>query len=204
MAGAPVDAGSGGPSELLRQTVLVLGDSTVGKTALIKCLCTGGVERGAQYEMTTAPQLHTKVFKSVLENVDVEQYLIDTPGQAVFTTGGFGQSTWSTASCVMVVYDVTVTDSFTSSAKWLRQLLDAREGKPLPGVLVANKVDLESDDRRVVSEEEGKETAAGFHLEYFETSALQASGVDAPFEALASGLASRWQAAKGALEAGDV
>lgn len=111
---------------------------------------------------------------------------------------------WSTASCVMVVYDVTVTDSFTSSAKWLRQLLDAREGKPLPGVLVANKVDLESDDRRVVSEEEGKETAAGFHLEYFETSALQASGVDAPFEALASGLASRWQAAKGALEAGDV
>lgn len=42
---------------------------------------------------TTAPQLHTKVFKSVLENVDVEQYLIDTPGQAVFTTGGFGQST---------------------------------------------------------------------------------------------------------------
>lgn len=29
----------------------VAGDSTVGKTALIKCLCTGGVERGAQYEM---------------------------------------------------------------------------------------------------------------------------------------------------------
>jgi len=79
-----------------------------------------------------------------------------------------------------------------------------RGGKPLPGVLIANKVDLEADDRRRVSSEEGAKAAAEFHLEYFETSATHAQGVEAPFKHMAQAQAARWQRTLQALEEGDI
>ena len=44
---------------------------------------------------TVTPDLHTKVVKVPTLGVEVEQYIIDTPGQSVFSTGGFGQATVS-------------------------------------------------------------------------------------------------------------
>ena len=95
-------------------------------------------------------------------------------------------------------------DSFTSCAKWLRQVQDTRGGKPLPGVLIANKVDLQDDDRRRVTTEEGEKAAAEFHLNYFETSANHARAVDAPFKHMAEAQAHRWTRTIAAIEEGDM
>lgn len=85
----------------------------------------------------------------------------------------------------MVVYDVSNRESLKSCAKWLKGVRDCRPGRVLPGVLVANKVDLVDAGRRQVDEEEGRAVAHTMGLAYFETSAQEQVGVDAPFHYLA-------------------
>ena len=76
-----------------------------------------------------------------------------------------------------MVYDVTKEDSFASCAKWIQGVRKGREDR-LPGVLVANKIDLE--ERRVVDEQRGRDFAKENGLVYFETSALQGN-YEGPF-----------------------
>jgi len=76
---------------------------------------------------------------------------------------------------VVVVYDVTSAQSFSSCPKWLERVRAQRTAAevPLPGAVVANKVDLAT--RRIVGEEEGRTFARSKELEYFETSAVSSS-----------------------------
>ena len=80
---------------------------------------------------------------------------------------------WEHPGVVVVVYDVTSAQSFSSCSKWLERVRAQRPAVEvhLPGALVANKVDLES--RRVVGEEEGRAFAGSKELQYFETSAVR-------------------------------
>ena len=82
---------------------------------------------------------------------------------------------WEHPGVVVVVYDVTNTQSFSSCSKWLERVRAQRPAAEvhLPGALVANKVDLES--RRVVGEEEGRGFAGSKELQYFETSVVRTS-----------------------------
>lgn len=71
---------------------------------------------------------------------------------------------------VVIVYDVSDRESFTAIPRWMQRV---RTISPfVSGVLIANKIDLEKEGRRVVSEEEGKKFAYDLGLEYFETSAV--------------------------------
>ena len=49
---------------------------------------------------------------------------------------------WANTSMMVVVYDVSSRDSFKSCAKWIMGVRATRTGRPIPGVLVANKTDL--------------------------------------------------------------
>lgn len=82
---------------------------------------------------------------------------------------------WEHPGVVVVVYDVTNTQSFSSCSKWLERVRAQRPAAEvhLPGALVANKVDLES--RRVVGEKEGQAFAGSKELQYFETSVVRMS-----------------------------
>lgn len=98
---------------------------------------------------------------------------------------------------VMVVFDVTNKQSFSSCSKWLERVKAKKVApeSPLPGkttygrpsqrvlhtvsngyisylsgVLVANKVDLK--ERRLVGEEEGRKFASTKDLQYYECSAV--------------------------------
>lgn len=80
---------------------------------------------------------------------------------------------------VVAVYDVSDRESFTSIPRWIQRVRTVSPN--LSGVLVANKVDLTNEDRRIVTEEEGKKYAQELGLEYFETSATVPINVEAPF-----------------------
>ena len=85
------------------------GDSTVGKSALAQCFSSGGVDRATQFEMvrelfrcqcqadeklllaqTTTTQLYTATVETE-GSQKVELYLLETPGQSVFSAGHNGQ-----------------------------------------------------------------------------------------------------------------
>jgi DnaJ homolog subfamily C member 27 len=80
---------------------------------------------------------------------------------------------------LVVVYDVTNRDSFDSVMKFLGEAKQFG-GKKVPGVLCANKI----DQRRVVTESEGREFAKINGLQYFETSASSGANVKEMFDAV--------------------
>lgn len=98
----------------------------------------------------------------------------------------------------MVVYDVCNRETFKSCAKWLKGVRDMRPGRVIPGVLVANKVDLE--ERRVIDSEEGQSFAKEMGLAYFETSAQEQKGVEEPFRYLADQFHRKYQETIGRVE----
>ena len=99
---------------------------------------------------------------------------------------------WDNSSYVMCVYDVSSRESFQSVTKWLsavRQVRANTGGGPLPGLLVANKVDLREggiNARGVVDSQEGLNLAQANGLEYFECCAATGRDVERPFQFIAS------------------
>ena len=76
--------------------------------------------------------------------------------------------------------------SFDHVNTWLSKVKSQRpqNAPPLPGVLVANKIDLRSDEPDAptfVTTEEGATLAKNEGLDFFETSAAQQKDVDLPF-----------------------
>jgi transport family protein 27 len=119
-------------------------------------------------------------------NAVVELYLFDTAGQSIFNQRELGAKYWENASMVILVYDVSNRETFSSCAKWLQGVRAMRPNKPISGVLIANKIDLRETGRGVVDAKEGLDFAQQNGLQYFETSALQGSEVDAPFNCVAN------------------
>lgn len=90
---------------------------------------------------------------------------------------------------MIVVYDVTSSESLQSSNKWLTGVRAQRpSGPPLIGCLVGNKSDLRGDTlgRTEVPREDATRMASDLGLAYFECSASANLDVDAPFVHIAT------------------
>ena len=72
---------------------------------------------------------------------------------------------------VMLVYDVTNEQSFQKLGAWLDLVRKRCPDKVLPGVVVANKIDLE--ERARVGAADGDEFARANTLEFFQVSAAR-------------------------------
>lgn len=86
----------------------------------------------------------------------------------------------------MLVYDVTRGHTVDACAHRYRRLLQALGQDRLPGAVVANKIDLH--ERAAVERGAGHALAEAFGLGYFEASAKDGDGVDAPFNHVAAEL----------------
>ena len=136
-------------------------------------------------KMVTLPEEHG--------SVGVELYLFDTAGQSVFNQRQLAQKYWENASAVMAVYDVSNRDSFTSLNKWLNDVMTTRPGRPIPGVVVANKSDLRDVGRLAVSFEEGENFARQHGLAFKIASAMNAEEAEAPFRQIAQDAYKRYR-----------
>lgn len=106
-------------------------------------------------------------------NTQVELYIFDTAGQSVLNqTDTTLSRICEHASVAVFVYDMDAQDSFQSCTKWLSAVRSANDGKPIPGVLVANKSDRKENGTVQVPTEEGSEFAQKNGLTYFECSAV--------------------------------
>lgn len=78
----------------------------------------------------------------------------------------------------MLVYDITKRQTFDHVARWLEELRGHADNN-IVVMLIGNKCDLA--DRREVSTEDAQEFAQTEGLFFFETSALEATNVEAAF-----------------------
>lgn len=113
--------------------------------------------------------------------VSVDLLVHDLPGQSFLADYAveFGRD----ASLVALVFDITSRASFESLAGWLESVKDVVR-RDAPGVIIANKADLEA--RRQVPQEEVAEFAAAIGYRVFDVCAMQAEQVEAPFAHLAA------------------
>lgn len=101
----------------------------------------------------------------------------DTAGQEAFRS--ITRSYYKNSTCALIVYDITNKKTFQSITSWVNECREM-SSKDILMILVGNKTDLE--DKRVVSEKEGKDFADENGLFFFETSALNGNQVEETFK----------------------
>ncbi len=108
--------------------------------------------------------------------------MIDIAGQNIFKD--ITLDLLCKANQVMLVYDATNQESFRLLHDWHASIKQENAGKQLNGIVVANKVDMESKIQ--VSSEDGHAFAMGIGFEFCEVSAMQSRNIDKPFKVLAN------------------
>ncbi|KAL8579387.1 hypothetical protein ACOMHN_026752 [Nucella lapillus] len=166
---------------VLRAKCIIAGDAGVGKSSICQVFHSDSAHFPKNYLMTTGVEVLVKPVNIPDSRDQVEMYLYDSAGKETFSENVVNH--WDQPSVVMVVFDVTEETSLSSCVKWLERVRGMKPNVTIPGVLIANKTDL--DQRRVISPKEGKEVAMKNGLEYFECSAKEMQNVDLPFFKLA-------------------
>ena len=158
--------------EDLKIKLVVIGDSGVGKTNLIKRFITNTFNDktrstvGVEFISKTY-KINGKIFKiEIWDTAGQERYKSIT---AVYYKGAKG---------ALVVYDTTSKDSFDNIDKWMGEVKE-KTTNDLKLMIIGNKIDLKED--REVTTEQAMEKAKSFGIPLMETSALDATNVKEAF-----------------------
>lgn len=155
---------------------VILGDSGVGKTALVTRWTTGTYT--PQNRPTIGANHQRK--RVTIDNQEVDIFLWDTAGQEQFQalTPLYARS----SSAAILTTSIDNADSFKNIDKWIELLSSSTEGIP-PIILAVNKIDIESDDTldhdKIIAKNDSR--FAGI----FFVSAATNEGVDNLFMAMA-------------------
>ena len=151
---------------------IIIGDSGVGKSCLLLQFTDKRFE--TSHDITIGVEFGARMI--TVEGRAIKLQIWDTAGQESFRS--ITRSYYRGASGALLVYDVTRRETFTHVASWLQ---DAKENSNMSMsiLLIGNKCDLE--DKRQVSEEEGRQLAQENHLMFMETSAKTAFNVEEAF-----------------------
>ena len=156
--------------------VLLLGDSSVGKSCLLLRFC----DNSFQEAHLTTIGLDFRVKAINLDNNrKVKIQIWDTAGEDRFRS--ITRNYYKGAKGILLIFDVTDKESFTHIKDWVERIHDeSPEGITI--CLIGNKIDRNED--RVISNEEGKKLAEEWKISYFETSAKIGTGVEEVFTSL--------------------
>ena len=162
--------------------ILLLGDTSVGKTCFLK-----------RYTDDTFQDayLSTIGFDFKFKNVELKSgktvrvQLWDTAGQERFRT--ISKSYYKGAHGIILIYDVTSKKSFENIRKWLNNIKEEASSKIVIR-LVGNKIDCEEE--RKVTKEEGEALAKSCDLKLFEASAKEKINVAETFQDLIENIVS--------------
>ena len=170
------DNQSGGYFDL-KYKIMILGESKVGKTSLIKRYTKD--EFGGAYLATVGMDFEDKIID--IDNKKVRLQIWDTAGQERFrnVTKKYFQS----SNGLLIVYDITDKESFEKINFWVDSIKNyAPENVKL--ILVGNKCDL--INKREVTVEEGENYAKKLNIKFFESSAKDGTNVKDLFFYLAN------------------
>jgi len=165
--------------------LVLIGDSGVGKSCLLLRFADDAFTES--YISTIGVDFRFRTVK--IDKKTVKLQIWDTAGQERFRT--ITSAYYRGADGIIMVYDVTSSDSFDHVNDWLKEVNRyASEGTCK--LLVGNKSDRTAD--RVVTTESAKEFAYELGIAFLETSAKSAKNVEEAFLTLAGELIKQRQA----------
>ncbi|TET90410.1 MAG: GTP-binding protein [Methanomassiliicoccales archaeon] len=174
--------------EVLTTKVCLVGDSSVGKTSLIKKYVFD------QFDDRYISTLGTKVTKRELSipypnldlEVEVKLLIFDIIGEKGFRQL-LREAYYQGANGLMAVCDVTRGETLDSLDDWIDNAYDVTGNVPLH--VMANKIDLK--DEVVVSEREINQVSKAFDSPFDFTSAKTGENVEKVFELIAKRLVNK-------------
>ena len=161
----------------LRFKIMVIGESKVGKTSIIKRYTLN--KFAGIYLTTVGVDFQDKVVQ--IDDKKIRLQIWDTAGQERFRN--VAKNYFHSSDGFLLVYDITSLNSFKNLNYWIEQIrLNAPENTKC--VLVGNKSDLEKE--REVKIEDAEEFAKKHNVKFFESSAKDGNNVNDIFEHLAN------------------
>lgn len=164
--------------EIPRYKLIFLGDQRVGKSCIIERF-TNDTFTNEDYEATVGLDFKTKNVQ--IDNQDIRLLLYDTAGLEKFRS--LLPMYTKDANIILLVYDVTIKDSFLHLSDWLNFLTEEKiDIKDKIFAVVGNKTDL--NDRREVKAEEGEKFAEEKNFIFTEVSAATGDGINDLFDVI--------------------
>ena len=157
--------------------VLLLGDSTVGKTCFLLRYCDKTFQEAHLSTIGLDYRLKTMTLKN---GKNIKLQIWDTAGQDRFRA--ITKNYYKGANGIILIYDVTNVQSYENVKNWISQIRD--EANPNVVIYLAgNKVDVSEQDK-LVKTEDGQKIADEFKLPFYETSAKNGVNINKIFEDL--------------------
>ncbi|KAI0288999.1 P-loop containing nucleoside triphosphate hydrolase protein [Russula brevipes] len=162
------------PQDSINVKLLLIGNSAVGKSSLLLRFC------DQQWFSEDSPMptigIDFRISRMEVNGQTVKICIWDTAGQERFRT--ITPSYYRGAQGAVLVYDVSIRESFRGISRWLEEL-ETHAQPDIVKIIVGNKVDKEHS--RVVSTDEGAGFAARNGCLFVEASAKTAEGVTEAF-----------------------
>ena len=164
-------------------SIILVGDSNVGKTSIIKRFIEGEFEE--KVKCTIDVDFHCKNLK-IDKNLNVNLKIYDTAGQEKYRS--ITKSYYRQAEGILLVFDLTEENSYNKLTKWLDEISDNTSNVEI--ILVGNKSDLKD---RKINIEEAEHFAQKKQIKFIETSAKDGTNIQLLFETLAISINKRKQ-----------
>ena len=163
---------SGDAREDYKLKVVIVGDSGVGKTNLIKRFVTNSFNQNSK--ATVGVEFLSKSYRINDQVFKIEMW--DTAGQERYKS--ITAAYYKGAKGALIVYDITQKTTFENISKWMTEIKE-KSSKDMKVMIIGNKTDLK--DERQVTTEEASLKAQDLGAPIMETSALDASNVKEAF-----------------------
>ena len=149
--------------------LLIVGDSTVGKTNFIKKYVENKFNES--YFASTGIDLITTSIK--IEGKSFKIQIWDTAGQEKYRA--MTKNLFLKTQGIVIIFDISNETSFINLKSWMNDIKEECSAD-IPMILVGNKLDLE--DKRVIDKERAMEFAKNKKLEYIETSSKTGENIN--------------------------
>ena len=155
-----------------RIRMMLLGDSNVGKTSILKRYCKN--QFSESYISSMGIDFETKYIKVGKKTINLQIW--DTAGQERYKV--IAKNYYNKSDGFIIVYDITNKNSFDSISNWVKDIkeLASYDNK---NIILGNKCDLEN--MRQISKEEGDNLAKKYNCQFFEVSAQSGKNIDKSF-----------------------
>ncbi|KAL2102166.1 hypothetical protein ACEWY4_001334 [Coilia grayii] len=143
--------------------VILVGNSSVGKTALLRRFCEDRFHRATSATVGVDYSVRTLN----LGDMNIALQLWDSAGQERYRS--ITKQFFRRVDGVVIIYDITAEESFQAVGPWITNIYEA-VGNDIPIMILGNKMDLESE--RAVSLNRGQRLTEECHLMFYEVSAF--------------------------------
>ena len=149
--------------EIIIYKILILGDSSVGKTSILLQFCDG------KYDPETLTTIGVDYKKKFIKrnNKNIQLNICDTAGQERFRA--IAKNIIKSADGIIIMYDISNRISFHNIKDWINSIINNVDITKIGLVIAGNKMDL--NDKRQVDESMRKNFEDKQKIEIIETSA---------------------------------